>query len=79
MPKQAVWVHWDDARSDDGWSEESDLKMQPAQITTLGFLLKETEDLLCVASSVDAHTQQVSGIMFIPKACVRMVGKMGLV
>ncbi len=63
-----VIVKWIDARSEDGWTEELD--MQPATITTLGHLAEETDDMLCIASSRDARTGQLSGIMYIPKVCV---------
>jgi len=65
-----VMIRWQDARSDDGWTEEADLDMQVADITTLGHLVQETADVLCVAASRDARTGQLSGIMFIPQVCV---------
>lgn len=65
-----VVVDWLDSRSDDGWTEQDSLEMRVAEITTVGQVAKETEDVLCVASSVDAATGQLSGIMFIPKCCI---------
>jgi hypothetical protein len=67
--KQVV-VNWVDARSDDGWTEASEINMQTANITTLGHLVQETEYVLCIASSRDARTGQLSGIMYIPKVCI---------
>jgi hypothetical protein len=61
---------WLDARSDDGWTEQTDLDMRVAKITTLGFVVQETEEVLCIAASLDERTGQVSGIMYIPKQCV---------
>ena len=63
-------VRWVDARSQDGWTEQRDVESRVARITTLGHCVKETDEVLCVAASVDDVTGQVSGIMFIPKQCI---------
>lgn len=63
-------VRWVDARSEDGWTEQRDVEPQGARIRTLGHCVKETDEVLCVAASVDDVTGQVSGIMFIPKQCI---------
>lgn len=63
-------VTWLDSRSDDGWTEQESLDMQVAKITTVGHVAKETAEVLCIASSMDEHTGQASGIMFIPKQCI---------
>jgi hypothetical protein len=68
--KQRVEIDWVDARSDDGWTEQSDLDVRTAAITTLGRVAEETEEVLCIASSIEKHTGQLSGIMFIPKPCI---------
>jgi hypothetical protein len=44
--------------------------MRIAEITSLGHVVEETKEVLCIASSVDARTGQLSGIMFIPKQCI---------
>lgn len=66
---EIIW--WVDSRSDDGWTSREDLDIRAAQITTVGFVIEETDDVLCLANSKCAHTNQLSGIMFIPKACIR--------
>ena len=65
-----VMVTWVDARSEDGWTELSELDVRVARINTVGYVVDETEDILCVAGSVDEVTKQVSGLMFIPKVCI---------
>ncbi len=65
-----IIVDWWDARSEDGWTEQDDIDVRLAHITTFGCLVKETEEILCVAASIDEVTSQVSGIMFIPKVCI---------
>ena len=49
-----VRIYWLDARSEDGWIEQADLDMRVAKITTIGYIVGETKDVLCVASSRDA-------------------------
>jgi hypothetical protein len=63
-------VTWIDARSQDGWTDQADLDVRVAIIETLGHVIKETEEVLCIASSMDMWTDQVAGIMFIPIRCV---------
>lgn len=63
-------VVWLDSRSDDGWTDEDSLEMRVAKITTVGHVAKETEDVLCIASSWDDQTGQLSGIMYILKRCI---------
>lgn len=72
-----VQVIWDDARSIDGWIEQKDIELHLARITTLGFVAKESETILCVAASLDDATQQVSGLMFIPKSCIVSIEELG--
>lgn len=64
-------IEWTDARSEDGWAELKDLDMRCAAITTVGYLIEETTDLICLAASKDDRTGQVAGIMYIPKVCIR--------
>ena len=64
-------VDWVDSRSDDGWTEKDSLEMRVAKITTVGHVAQETDEVLCIASSLDEHTGQLSGIMYIPKQCIR--------
>ncbi len=65
-----ILVEWVDSRSEDGWTEQECLDVRVAHITTLGCLVRETDDVLCVAATTDEVTGQVAGIMFIPKVCV---------
>jgi hypothetical protein len=53
----------------DGWTHLNELKMKLAEITTIGFLVKETSFLFCVATSKYGK-KQFNGIIFIPKECV---------
>jgi hypothetical protein len=64
-----VRITWMDAKSTDGWTYMHELEMKLAEITTVGFLVEETKDLICVASSV-CGDNQFNGIIFIPKSSI---------
>ncbi len=63
-------VEWVDSRSHDDWTTVANIEMKVATITTLGHLVNETPDVLCIASTRDARTDQYSCLMFIPKRCI---------
>lgn len=65
--EQILWV---DARSDDGWIDPNDLDVRLASIATVGRVIYDTDDVLCVASSEDSRTRQLSSVMYIPKKCI---------
>lgn len=65
-----VRVCWVDSRSEDAWTLPDDLKPKIDGVTTLGYLAKETEQVVSVASSVDLVTGQVCCVMHIPKVCI---------
>jgi len=68
--KRRELVTWIDARSEEGWTDQADLDVRVAIVTTLGRVIKETEEVLCIASSIDSQTGQVAGVMFIPIRCI---------
>ena len=70
MELELLRVEWVDARSEDGWTEQKDVEPRLARISTLGYCVKETDEVLCLAASLDDLTGQVSGLMFIPKQCI---------
>jgi hypothetical protein len=65
-----VRIHWLDARSEDGWIEQEELDICAAKITTIGYLIDETEEVVCIANSKEEKTSQLSGIIIIPKVCI---------
>lgn len=51
-----VYVEWVDAETEGGWEEEKEIGKLPV-CATLGFLVKETEDTIVVASTYEStHT-----------------------
>lgn len=63
-------IAWRDSRSEDCWTPVDSIEPQSALIVTLGHLVKETDEVLCIASSVDMLSGQVCGVMHIPKICI---------
>lgn len=72
MIKQ-IKVTWIDSRSYDRWTEEKDIDLSADKITTLGYLVKENDEVLCVAASKDKGSDSWAGIMIIPKVCVSTI------
>lgn len=64
-------VRWLDARSDSCWQDPEKLNETLAEITTVGFLIKETDEILIMADSIDSSTGNVSEITYIPAKCVQ--------
>lgn len=63
-----IEVTWDDAQTDDGWGEAPEV-LEPALVTTVGFLVRETKEHLLIASSYDdKHT---NGRIQIPKGMIK--------
>ncbi len=65
-----IRVRWVDSRYQDGWIEQEDIEPKIAKISTLGYIVKETDEVLCIASSIHEASRQVSGTMCIPKVCI---------
>jgi len=68
-PFPLVEVNWKDAQTSHGWEHSDEVELDIPIVTTIGFLIKESEDALMIASSVgtDKHT---NARMLIPKGMV---------
>ncbi len=63
-----VVIIWDDAETAGGWEEVPE-EMKPALATSMGFLVKESDDHILIASSYDdKHT---NGRLQIPKGMIK--------
>jgi hypothetical protein len=62
-----VVVHWVDAVSDGGWEEDE--KPDIHHVVTAGFVVSETEDAVCIASTVSGTFTNAR--MHIPKAWIK--------
>ncbi len=63
-------VYWVDSRSHDKWTQKDEIDLEVSAIRTIGFIAAENENVLCVVSSIDESTDQVLGILCIPKVAI---------
>lgn len=69
-----VWL--DIAGKDDAWMDITDAKsMKPGRMITSGWVLKETEDYIVVASSLDMNEGIVGNINAIPRCVIESTKK----
>ena len=61
-----VYVEWVDAVSDGGW--EDNVKVDIHLVCTIGFLIAETKEGICLASTVSGDNSNAR--MHIPKAWI---------
>jgi len=54
MKYPLVLLHWDDAASDHGWKDASEVEVKNEQAITVGFVIKETDDHILIAATIDA-------------------------
>ena len=72
--RKATYIEWEDSISTTGnlWVERKHVERnQVDRCSTIGFVLKETKDLLTVVNSFDSQSNCVSGDMTIPKCAIR--------
>ena len=62
-----VYVEWVDAVADNGWEENAKAEIHPC--TTVGFLIDETDDALCLAATWSYN--QTNNRMHIPKIWIK--------
>jgi hypothetical protein len=65
--KPVVYVEWVDAVADAGWAANP--KAEIHECVTVGFLVDETKDALCIASTLSR--EDTNARMHIPKAWVK--------
>jgi hypothetical protein len=63
-------VHWFDPCSQDEWTDVKDLNLKPAEIVSIGHVIKETDRALIMSLSLHASEDSVSCTMIIPKVCI---------
>lgn len=64
-------IEWVDAESIDAWTEIDNLSQTLPTIKTVGFIVKQTKDLLTIALNYDADNQSVSCVMKIPNQWIK--------
>jgi hypothetical protein len=60
---------WDDAECDDGWAPAPALKQ--ALVLTVGFLVKESKEHICLAHSITTGEHNTNGRIQIPKKMIK--------
>lgn len=63
---QVIYVEWVDAVSDGGWEDEVKVDIHP--VRTIGYLVAETKDGICLASTVSGEMSNAR--MHIPKSWI---------
>ena len=72
--KALVEIIWLDAETNHGWETDDDVDVEEVPIVTIGFLIKQTEHLIVIASSIDKETgKQSNGRIKIPVAMVQSI------
>ena len=66
-----VTIEWLSSSSEEGWINKGNIDVEPLRITTHGSLVVETEEAVCVASSIDATNNVMTGVMLIPKVAIQ--------
>lgn len=61
-----IYVEWVDAVSDGGWEDEVKVDIHP--VRTIGYLVSETKDGICLASTVSGEMSNAR--MHIPKSWI---------
>lgn len=70
MSYPLVEIQWDDAATSHGWEAAEDLETEAEIAVTIGFIVKETQDHIIVASTIDANGN-TNGRIQIPKKMIR--------
>ena len=65
--KPVVYVEWVDAVADAGWATNPKAEIHPC--VTVGFLVDESKDALCIASTLSMN--DTNARMHIPKAWIK--------
>lgn len=62
-PFPLVEVKWLDAQTSHGWEDKDEIDSEVPVVTTIGFLLKETEDSVVIASTIGQDKTHNSRIL----------------
>lgn len=65
-----VWVIWDDAEGEAGWSEEPPAPLGPTLATTIGFLIRNEESYVLIADSYFEGSKTIGGTNKIPRGMI---------
>ncbi len=72
-PYPLVRIQWYDAESSHGWEEDTALTTDNPLVTTVGFLIKDDEKSVIVASTIDPTNRHTNARLKIPKGMIESV------
>jgi hypothetical protein len=76
ITKDIVIVEWVDAHSEDGWHDVGKaIKATPPVMHTVGYLLRQDEEVVTITATLDSESDCCSGRWTIPTCCVKSVTK----
>ena len=67
-------ITWTDSFSSDKWTHIADIDDEELIITTVGFVVKETKEIITLASTVHSGAMACC-LMAIPKCCIKSRSK----
>ena len=70
---ELVQVDWIDSCADINWQLLCDVDTDLTRVTTVGFLVKETNECVVIAQSVGVEPKQVCNTIAIPKGCIKNI------
>lgn len=68
-PKREI-VKWVDSRCLNGWVAVADIELESCRIVTTGYVVRETEEELWMATSYDKFANCYQGVILIPKVAI---------
>lgn len=73
MQEKIIKVWWEDSNSTAGWQDVADCKVNIAYCETVGFLVEETKDAICMALSrcTTPRNNPYAHLITIPKCCIK--------
>jgi Lar family restriction alleviation protein len=73
MKERIIKVWWEDSNSTAGWQEDTDCKTNIAYCETVGFVVEETKDAICIALSrcTTKGNNPYAHLVTIPKCCIK--------
>ena len=75
---ELIKVKWIDSACSNSWwtmaddAEEKD-KISPIVINSVGYIIKENDDYVCLAQNYGVEPEQFCNVITIPKGCIKEI------
>jgi hypothetical protein len=66
-----IYIEWNDALSVEGWVNKTEMIGELALIKSVGFLVKESDEIITICVNFDETNDNYSCIMNIPKKWIK--------